>query len=84
MEKIAGHFRLRRNDLKNNSRKFFINENSIQQQFLENFCSEYQYGFSDEVDITSINETHSNDPKRHDHYCRHTFTTIIPEDVDVK
>ena len=51
---------------------------------MENFCSEYHYGFSDEVDITSINETHSNDPKRHDHYCRHTFTTIIPEDVDVK
>ena len=62
MEKIAGHFRLRRNDLENNSRKFFINENIIQQQFLENFCSEYQYGFSEEVDITSINETHSNDP----------------------
>ena len=82
--KTIDDFHLRWNNYKDNNRKHFKEESSMQQQLFEHFSSKGQNSFLDDVTIIFIDKTDRKDPNKWGHYWRHTLKTMAPQGLTVE
>ena len=67
-------FRFRRNNYKDNNRKYPRKESCMQQHF----SSEGHNSFLYDVSIIFIDKTDPKDPNKREHYWQHTLKTMTP------
>ena len=72
--KTIDDFRFRRNNYKDNNRKYPRKESCMQQHF----SSEGHNSFLYDVSIIFIDKTDPKDPKKGEHYWQHTLKTMTP------
>ena len=77
--KTTGDFRLQWNDYKYDNRKYLRKESCMQQHLFEDFSSEGQNSFLDDVSIIFIDKTDPKEPNKPEYYWRHTLKTMAPQ-----
>ena len=82
--KTVDEFQLRWNNYKINDRNILKGQTCMQQHLFEHFGSGSHCSFLEDVTIIFINKTDPKDPKRLEHYCRHTRKTMAPLGLNVE
>ena len=70
------------NNYKMNNRYLVKGQTSMLQHLFEYFANKGRCSFLENITITFIDKTNPKDPKRREHYWKHTLKTIIPLDLN--
>ena len=71
-------FRSRWNNYKSNDRKYLVGEPCVQEHIFEHFNSEGHTGFLENVSVTFLDKTDSQNPEKRENYWIHTLKIMVP------
>ena len=73
LDKQLIFFCIRRNNYKSNDRNYLVGDPCMQEHIFEHFNSEDQTGFLENVSVTFVGKTDSQNPKKRENYWIHTL-----------
>ena len=76
-------FRSRWNNYKSNDRKYLVGDPCMQEHIFEHFNSEGHTGFLENVSVTFIDKTDSQNPEKRENYWIHTLKTMVPWGLNI-
>ena len=79
----VGIFRSRLNNYKSNDRNYLVGDPCMQKRIFEHFNSEGHTGFLENLSVTFILKTDSQNPGKRENYWIHTLKTIVPWGLNI-
>ena len=76
-------FRSRWNNFKSNDRKYLVGEPCIQEHIFQDFNSEVDTSFLENICVTFIDKTDSQNPGKRENYWIHTLKTMVPWGLNI-
>ena len=81
--KTVDIFRSRCNNYESNDRKYLVDDPCMQEHIFEHFNSEGHTGFLENVSVTFIDKTDSQNPEKRENYWIHTLKTMVPWGLNI-
>ena len=76
-------FRSRWNNYESNDRKYLVGDPCMQEHIFEHFNSKGHTRFLENVSVTSIDKTDTQNPEKRGNYWIHTLKTVVPWGLNI-